>query len=122
MTPDIEDFHPSDNDVTLHSVSEADLDHSVSIPVEHERDTISEVDEENNSLVTPMTSSDNTPATSPEPEVKPEAEIEPEVVEIASETEVESEVEQVQTKEFFEILLRNILKNILCDTFKKTIT
>ena len=114
MTPDIEDFHPSDNDVTLNSVSEADLDNSVSIPVEHERDTISEVDEENNSLVTPMTSSDNTPATSPEPEVKPEAEIEPEVAEIASETEVESEVEQVQTKEFFEILLRNI--------FKKTIT
>ena len=74
------------------------MDNSVSIPVEHERDTISEVDEENNSLVTPMTSSDNTPATSPEPEVKPEAEIEPEV---ASETEVESEVEQVQIKEFF---------------------
>ena len=75
------------------------MDNSVSIPVEHERDTISEVDEENNSLVTPMTSSDNTPATSPEPEVKPEAEIEPEV---ASETEVESEVEQVQIKEFFQ--------------------
>ena len=54
MTPDIEDFHPSDNDVTLNSVSEADLDNSVSIPVEHERDTISEVDEENNSLVTSL--------------------------------------------------------------------
>ena len=78
------------------------MDNSVSIPVEHERDTISEVDEENNSLVTPMTSSDNTPATSPEPEVKAEVEIEPEVAEIASETEVESEVEQVQTKEFFQ--------------------
>ena len=101
MTPDIEDFHPSDNDVTLNSVSEADLDNSVSIPVEHERDTISEVDEENNSLVTPMTSSDNTPATSPEPEVKPQVEIEPEV-EAASETEVESEVEQVQSKENFQ--------------------
>ena len=122
MTPDIEDFHPSDNDVTLNSVSEADLDNSVSIPVEHERDTISEVDEENNSLVTPMTSSDNTPATSPEPEVKPEAEIEPEVVEIASETEVESEVEQVQTKEFFEILLRNIFKNTQRNISKKTVT
>ena len=78
------------------------MDNSVSIPVEHERDTISEVDEENNSLVTPMTSSDNTPATSPEPEVKAEVEVEPEVAEVASETEVESEVEQVQTKEFFQ--------------------
>ena len=86
------------------------MDNSVSIPVEHERDTISEVDEENNSLVTPMTSSDNTPATSPEPEVKPEAEIEPEVAEVASETEVESEVEQVQTKEFFSKLLRKDLQ------------
>ena len=86
------------------------MDNSVSIPVEHERDTISEVDEENNSLVTPMTSSDNTPATSPEPEVKPEAEIEPEVAEVASETEVESEVEQVQTKEFFSNLLRKDLQ------------
>ena len=79
------------------------MDNSVSIPVEHERDTISEVDEENNSLVTPMTSSDNTPATSPEPEVKPQVEIEPEV---ASETEVESEVEQVQTKEYFQKIFR----------------
>ena len=97
------------------------MDNSVSIPVEHERDTISEVDEENNSLVTPMTSSDNTPATSPEPEVKPQVEIEPEVEpEVASETEVESEVEQVQTKECFQknsyyyvtlvVLLRNIFE------------
>ena len=83
------------------------MDNSVSIPVEHERDTISEVDEENNSLVTPMTSSDNTPATSPEPEVKPQVEIEPEVEpEVASETEVESEVEQVQTKEYFQKIFR----------------